>query len=1159
MSIPKFSTILEAISKIILSPLRMRNPDSTIETVIPLFMLRTGDCFAIARNDGVFLRWRVVFCMVLSVQLATAQSPHAVRLYGMTQYGGAEHKGSIFHYTPSTKTVTIDYEFTTIVKGKSPKCDLVTPGNGKYYGTTTFGGTNDAGVIFEWDSLTGNYTEIHDFNGSDGRDPRGRMETYNGKLYGMTNLGGAFGHGVIYEFDYSTNIFTKKHDMDSVSGKNPDGSLTRVGNLLYGFARAGGSNNAGVLFEWNPATNDYTKKYDFDGTKGSNPIGKFSSYNGKLYAMTNTGGINNKGVIYEWNYSTNVLTKKIDFNGSNGEFPTGHLTFYNNKFYGMTYEGGLYEGISQQDHYGVIFEWNPVTNAFAKRRDMGRPIPNPNRPSSHGPIGSLTLRGSVFWGITTEGLGGSGAIFEWNPATNAYTDRYFNNARPNSNNGTCEEYGNAPGRNAHSTFLVSGNKLLGTASSDAGAYHGCIFEYLPDSNQIARSVHMLASDGKFAKGSLTQVGKKLYGLTYQGGNNHGGTIFEWDMSTKKFTERFQFDGYTTGMRPKNSLTWYNGKFYGINYYGRSKNTAVWSTFGNRFFGELFSWDPSTNSYLVIANSIATAAPLTLFNNKLYTTQNGLFTDATTNTIGYGAIVEFDPATNQVRNAAILPNGTGSFSNYQDNETANGLIAYNGKLYGMTPAKGPSGNINFKGTIYEWDPLLTITTNRYDFVDAIGYYPKGDLVQVGSEFYGLTGGVNGLGAGLFKWNPTTGQIEKIDSYGSSGTPTYSEGKIYYFTDGLSSSIVEYDPVLNVFGGAALPTFPGSGPVPYDWFNFNCGVNSYQKLLEVIPNEDPILVTAPLMQITCSNQTDTAVFVITDADKDIMSYQIVSSNTALLPIQNIVITNVDSLYTLTYAPLSNQIGTSVVAIVANDGYGGGVNFSFTVNILALPVASVTPMGATTICQGDSVVLTSDSASSYLWNTGATSNSISVTTSGNYFVMATDANGCSKMSDAISILFNPLPQATVVQTGNIFSATQTNASYQWLDCANNIAIPAATNSSFTPTSSGSYAVMVTNSNNCSDTSTCINYVTTSVPSTEIASDITLFPNPFTDKIQVEANAEFVGSVYFLFDETGKTVLSGKLIAENTILDLSNLSVGIYWFTVGTDRKKSFKVIKR
>ena len=57
---------------------------------------------------------------------------------------------------------------------------------------------------------------------------------------------------------------------------------------------------------------------------------------------------------------------------------------------------------------------------------------------------------------------------------------------------------------------------------------------------------------------------------------------------------------------------------------------------------------------------------------------------------------------------------------------------------------------------------------------------------------------------------------------------------------------------------------------------------------------------------------------------------------------------------------------------------------------PVPTITASGPTTFCQGGSVVLTASASSSYLWSTGATTQSITVSASGSYSVSVTDANG-------------------------------------------------------------------------------------------------------------------------------------------------------------------------
>lgn len=70
-------------------------------------------------------------------------------------------------------------------------------------------------------------------------------------------------------------------------------------------------------------------------------------------------------------------------------------------------------------------------------------------------------------------------------------------------------------------------------------------------------------------------------------------------------------------------------------------------------------------------------------------------------------------------------------------------------------------------------------------------------------------------------------------------------------------------------------------------------------------------------------------------------------------------------------------------------------------------------------------------------------------------------------------------------------------------------------------------------------------------------VYPNPATSQINVQTNAGLVGSTYTITDQLGKTVLTGKLNAENSIIELGNLSGGIYMFNVGESRQ-GFKVLK-
>ena len=73
----------------------------------------------------------------------------------------------------------------------------------------------------------------------------------------------------------------------------------------------------------------------------------------------------------------------------------------------------------------------------------------------------------------------------------------------------------------------------------------------------------------------------------------------------------------------------------------------------------------------------------------------------------------------------------------------------------------------------------------------------------------------------------------------------------------------------------------------------------------------------------------------------------------------------------------------------------------------------------------------------------------------------------------------------------------------------------------------------------------------------DFSVYPNPTSNQITLKTNNQLIGAFYTIYDNMGKTVLSGQINAEQTVIELGNLSGGIYLFSIG-ENKQSFKVIK-
>jgi subtilisin family serine protease len=160
-----------------------------------------------------------------------------------------------------------------------------------------------------------------------------------------------------------------------------------------------------------------------------------------------------------------------------------------------------------------------------------------------------------------------------------------------------------------------------------------------------------------------------------------------------------------------------------------------------------------------------------------------------------------------------------------------------------------------------------------------------------------------------------------------------------------------------------------------------------------------------------------------------------------------------------------------------------FNININQIDNPLltANITAGGPTTFCAGGSVVLTSSSSTGNVWSNGATTQSITVSTSGNYGVTVTNASGCSATSNAISVSVNNLPSTPTITAGGATtfcaggSIVLTSSS-----STGNVWSNGATTQSIIVSASGSYSVTVTNGNGCSATSNSITVNVIALPST-------------------------------------------------------------------------------
>jgi hypothetical protein len=71
-------------------------------------------------------------------------------------------------------------------------------------------------------------------------------------------------------------------------------------------------------------------------------------------------------------------------------------------------------------------------------------------------------------------------------------------------------------------------------------------------------------------------------------------------------------------------------------------------------------------------------------------------------------------------------------------------------------------------------------------------------------------------------------------------------------------------------------------------------------------------------------------------------------------------------------------------------------------------------------------------------------------------------------------------------------------------------------------------------------------------------VYPNPAKNVINLNADLALIRATYIIYDNTGRSVLSGNINSVSTIIELGNLSGGNYVISIGDNMKQSFNVIK-
>ncbi|WP_162880000.1 choice-of-anchor tandem repeat GloVer-containing protein [Lutibacter oceani] len=246
---------------------------------------------------------------------------------------------------------------------------------------------------------------------------------------------------------------------------------------------------------------------------------------------------------------------------------------------------------------------------------------------------------------------------------------------------------------------ASNGKIYGVTDMGGNEHTGTLFEYDP-SNQSFQVRYHFSWAMRQPNGYLTEVNKKLYGCVTRGANNLG-AIFEFDYVTGEMVIIHDFEDKGTGgvSIPMGRLNYLDGKLYGVAYGGEYYED-------NKGNGVIFDFDLETKKYTpryhfnsLVSGSINRGGMVLAENKKLYgaTWLNGENCD--------GVLFEYDPYLNHFKALHHF-----DYDIEGKNPNTYLELGRNQKIYGMTHYGGESGN----GTIFEYNYMRNKLKKIYEF-------------------------------------------------------------------------------------------------------------------------------------------------------------------------------------------------------------------------------------------------------------------------------------------------------------------------------------------------------------------------------------------------------------------------------------------------------------
>jgi hypothetical protein len=248
---------------------------------------------------------------------------------------------------------------------------------------------------------------------------------------------------------------------------------------------------------------------------------------------------------------------------------------------------------------------------------------------------------------------------------------------------------------------------------------------------------------------------------------------------------------------------------------------------------------------------------------------------------------------------------------------------------------------------------------------------------------------------------------------------------------------------------------------------------------------------------------------------------------------IISNVVSCDTYTWS-INGQTYTNNTTEVVTLQNGFGCSYTHTLNL--------------TINTSDSTIQNETYCNLFTWP----ANGQTYTNSGIYYTVLQNDSGCDS-AITLNLTINYL-DTSVTNNGVTLTATSSSGTYQWYDCNAQQEINGEVSQSYTPQTSGSFALIISN-NNCIDTSACY-YINETGITDQLLSSIQLFPNPSMGSFTIQLS-DYQKTCYVeIIDVSGRKILDPIVIQNDQIITLE--TAGVYFVNlVSENAKAQYKVV--